>query len=249
MKLRLSAPRPSRLVNLPAGRWLWVALGLCPALALPAGPPALPSTVLLQALNLSRQAALAVAPPQARVVALPGALDPRLKLAPCDQVQAFLPAGVPAWGRSRVGLRCLKGPVAWQVYLPVTVQVWAPAAVAAAALPMGAQLDSSQMATAEVDWAAASTAPTATSQTLQGRVLARPVAAGQPLRAADLKARQWFAQGDMVRIVAQGLGFAISAEGQALGPGFEGQRVRVRTDAGRVLVGQAVGHNRVEVQL
>lgn len=225
------------------------ALLLWPALALAAEPPAVPATAVTQAMQLARQAALALAPPQARVLVLPGALDPRLKLAPCRQTQAFIPAGVPAWGRSRVGLRCVQGAVAWQVYLPVTVQVWAPAAVASAALPVGAQLDESQLGRAEVDWAAAAAAPVATVQALQGRVLVRPLAAGQPVRTTDLKARQWFAQGDTVRIVAQGAGFAISADGQALGPGVEGQRVRVRTDSGRVLVGQAVGHNRVELSL
>ncbi len=251
MKLRLLAPRPARLAPLA----LSAALLLSPGLALAAEPAALPANsmtqAVAQAMQLARQAAGALAPPKARVLVLPGTLDPRLKLAPCDQVQAFLPAGVPSWGRSRVGLRCVKGqgPVAWQVYLPVTVQVWAPAVVTSAPLPAGAQLDESQLSSADVDWAAGTSAPTSAVQSLQGRVLARPVVAGQPVRAADLKARQWFAQGDTVRIVAQGAGFAISAEGQALGPGLEGQRVRVRTDSGRVLVGQAVGHNRVELNL
>jgi flagella basal body P-ring formation protein FlgA len=34
-----------------------------------------------------------------------------------------------------------------------------------------------------------------------------------------------------------------------MGPGLEGQPVRVRIDNGRVLSGLAVGQNRVEVQL
>ena len=64
-----------------------------------------------------------------------------------------------------------------------------------------------------------------------------------------LRRRRWFAAGDTVRLVAQGRGFSVSGEAQALGPGLEGQVVRVRTDSGRVLSGLAVGHNRVEVQL
>ena len=46
-----------------------------------------------------------------------------------------------------------------------------------------------------------------------------------------------------------GQGFAVSSEAQALTPGLEGQPVRVRTEAGRVLVGRAVGEHRVEVSL
>ena len=33
-----------------------------------------------------------------------GSLDPRLKLAPCNQVEPHLPAGTRLWGRSRIGL-------------------------------------------------------------------------------------------------------------------------------------------------
>lgn len=205
--------------------------------------------VQARALLLATQAAQALAPPKARVVALAGALDSRLNLAPCAQVQPFLPAGVPAWGRSRVGLRCVQGAALWQVYLPVTVQVWAPAPVAQAELPAGARLDASQLALAVVDWAASSSPPAATMAELQDRQLARPVAAGQPLRLADLKARHWFAQGDTVRIFANSAGFSISTEGQAMGPGVEGQSVRVRTESGRVLVGQPVGERRVELSL
>jgi flagellar basal body P-ring formation protein FlgA len=82
-----------------------------------------------------------------------------------------------------------------------------------------------------------------------GRTLARPLAAGQPLRAADLRARQWFAAGDSVQIDAVGTGFRISGEGQALGPGLEGQPARVRIGGGRVVTGQPVAERRMELRL
>ena len=211
--------------------------------------PTLAPEVLAQATALLHQAAQTGAPRGARILALPGALDARLKLAPCAQVQSFLPAGVAAWGKTRVGLRCVQGPVAWQVFLPVTVQVWAPAVVAQAPLPAGARLESSQLALAVVDWAAAPGAPQSELPALDGRVLVRPVAAGQALRASDLRTRQWFASGDMVQFVAQGRGFVVSAEGQAMAAGLEGQPVRVRMESGRVVVGLPVGQRRVELNL
>jgi flagellar basal body P-ring formation protein FlgA len=211
--------------------------------------PGVTPQVLAQALSLAAQVAQRLAPANARVVALPGTLDPRLQLAPCEQVQPFLSAGVPAWGRSRVGLRCVKGPVAWQVHLPVTVQVWAPAPVAQTALPSGTRLDPSVLGLAEVDWAAGGAPPAARLADLQDRVLARPVLAGQPLRPSDLKPRLWFAPGDMVHVVALGSGFAVRTEGQALTPGIEGQPARVRTESGKVLVGQPVGARRMELAL
>jgi len=211
--------------------------------------PNLAPEVLAQAAALLQQAAQTSAPRGARILALPGVLDARLKLAPCTQVQPFLPAGVAAWGKSRVGLRCVQGPVAWQVFLPVTVQVWAPAVVAQAPLPAGARLEGSQLALAVVDWAAAPAPPQAEVAALDGRVLVRPVAAGQALRASDLRTRQWFASGDTVQFVAQGRGFAVSAEGQAMSAGLEGQPVRVRMESGRVVVGLPVGQRRVELNL
>jgi flagella basal body P-ring formation protein FlgA len=84
---------------------------------------------------------------------------------------------------------------------------------------------------------------------LMGRHLARAVAAGEPLRAADLRPRQWFAAGDSVKIVAVGAGFSVSGDGQALSAGIEGQLVRVRTDNGRIVSGMPQGARRVEVAL
>jgi flagella basal body P-ring formation protein FlgA len=226
-----------------------VAVGAQVAAAGPAPQSNLPPQALADALALARHAAQALAPPGARVDVVAGQLDSRLQLAPCTQVQAYQSAGMPAWGRTRVGLRCATGPTAWNVFLPVTVQVWARAAVSTAPLPAGTRLTPGALALAEVDWAAASAPPFATPEALAGRVLARPVAAGQPLRQTDVQVRQWFALGDRVRVDARGAGFAISAEGQALTPGMEGQNARVRIDNGRVLTGRPVAERQLEVKL
>jgi flagella basal body P-ring formation protein FlgA len=52
-----------------------------------------------------------------------------------------------------------------------------------------------------------------------------------------------------VQIVARGAGFVVSAEGQALSNGLEGQPARVRTDNGRCAGGSPVAERRMEVQL
>jgi len=198
---------------------------------------------------LGEQAGSALAPGAVRVEIEPGRLDPRLRLAPCERIEPYLPPGARPWGRSRVGLRCVQGPSPWNVYLPVTVRIFAPAWVAAAPLPAGSVLQAEQLRQAEVDRAATPTPPVADVSRLLGRQLARPLPAGAAPRQADLKQRQWFAAGDTVQLVAHGRGFSVGGAGHALGPGIEGQTVRVRTDNGRVLSGQAVGQNRVEVSL
>lgn len=189
---------------------------------------ALPVPDLVRALALVREAAVTLAPAGARIDVQPGVADPRLKLAPCTRAEPFLPTGVPAWGRTRVGLRCAEGAVAWTVYLPVTVQALAPALAPRTALPSGHVLTDGDLVPVETDWAARAERPLATAAALLGRTLARPALPGQPLRQADLHRRRWFASGDPVKVLAVGPGFSVSGEGVALAEGLDGQRVRVQ---------------------
>jgi flagella basal body P-ring formation protein FlgA len=229
--------------------WLATLLAM-PALAWAQGSDGgLDADTLQRIQALGEQAGTGLAPGAVRVEIEPGRLDPRLRLAPCERIEPYLPPGARAWGRSRVGLRCVQGPTPWNVYLPVTVKVFAPAWVAASALPAGSEIQADMLRQAEVDWAAAATPPVLDAARLVGRQLSRPLPAGAAVRLSDLKQRQWFASGDTVQLVARGQGFSVGGEGQALSAGVEGQTVRVRTDNGRILSGQAVGQNRVEVQL
>jgi flagellar basal body P-ring formation protein FlgA len=189
------------------------------------------------------------AAPGLRVEVRIGRLDPRLKLAPCTQVQPYLPEGVRLWGAARIGLRCLDPGVRWNVFLPLTVDVFGPGLVAAATLPAGATLAAADLKPAEVNLSGLPSAVLNDSALAVGRTLARPLAAGDALRSADLRPRQWFAAGETVRIVAGGAGWRIHGEGQALNPGLEGQAVRVRTESGRIVSGLAAGQRVVEVPL
>lgn len=225
------------------------ALLAAPALAQVPADGGLDEDTLQRIQALGEQAGTGLAPGALRVEIEPGRLDPRLRLAPCERVEPYLPPGARAWGRSRIGLRCVQGPTAWNVSLPVRVKVFAPAWVTTVPLAAGSVLDAGRLQQTEVDWAAAATPPVADAAKLVGRQLSRPLPAGAPVRVADLRQRQWFAAGDTVRLVARGAGFSISGDARAMGPGIEGQPVRVRIDNGRVLSGRAVGQNRVEVQL
>lgn len=199
--------------------------------------------------SLAQEGARQGAQPSARIEVEVGQLDPRLKLAPCQKIEPYLPAGVPAWGRSRIGLRCVEGPKAWNVSLPVTVRVWARALVANATLPAGTVLDASHLSEAEVDLAAAPGAALTQLPLVLGRSLGRTLQAGATLRVPDLKSRQWFAAGDTVKVVAAGPGWRIVTEAQALTPGLEGQPARVRTENGRVLQARPVADREVEIAL
>jgi flagella basal body P-ring formation protein FlgA len=184
-----------------------------------------------------------------RVEVVLGQLDPRLKLAPCDKVRAYMPEGVQMWGKTRVGLRCEQGPVRWNVFWPVTVKVWGQALVAATPLRPGTPIAASDLRVAEVDLAERSAAAIVRAADVVGRSVVRALEPGQALHQDDVKARRWFAAGDPVRLTVRGAGFQIAADGTALTPGDEGQCARVRTDNGRVVCGQPVGDRQVEVSL
>ena len=224
-----------------------------PAAAAPAtGPAGLDAAFAEQLQRLatdSAQAVLADGTPPVRIAVELGQLDPRLQLAPCAQIQPYLPAGTRPLGRTRIGLRCTDGQARWNVFLPVTVKLFAQAVVTTAPLPVGTVLQASHFTLAEVDLAERADPAYTTVAPAIGRTLARPMAAGDTLRRNDLKPRQYFQAGDVVRVVAVGHGYAVSAEGQALSHGIEGQPARVRTESGRIITGVPAGDRRVEVAL
>ena len=187
--------------------------------------------------------------PPLRVQATLGQLDPRLALAPCRRAEPFAPPGVPAWGKTRIGIRCAEGHTAWKVTLPVTVQVYTRGLVAQAGLPAGTTIGPASLVSAEVDAAAHADAVLTDPAQAVGRVLARSLVPGEPLRRGHLRIRQWFAAGDTVRIVASGAGWSVSGEGRAIGAGIEGQPVSARTDSGHTVTGYATGERRLEVAL
>ena len=184
-----------------------------------------------------------------RIEVIVGQLDARLRLAPCARIEPYLPEGTRPWGKSRIGLRCLEGTAKWNVYLPITVKAFAPGWVSVNGANAGGVLAPGDLAQAEVDLAEDPSAPLVNADAAVGRTLARPLKPGQSVRLSHLKARQWFNAGDTVSVLAQGSGFSVAGEAQALTPGIEGQPARVRTDGGRVLTGVPVGDKRLELAL
>lgn len=231
--------------------------GTAATAAQPAAPAASGASPLTEAVQVEMQrmaqdAALVLwgsARQAPRIEVVVGQLPPHLKLAPCAQVVPYLPPGVRPLGRSRLGLRCADGVARWNVSLPVTVRLWAPSLVATGALPAGTVLEARHLGTADVDLAARVDPAIGTADRAIGRTLQRSLSAGDAVRLADLKVRQMFNTGDTVRIVGNGPGYSVSSEGQAMGPGLEGQHARVRTDSGRIITGTVTAERRVELAL
>lgn len=185
---------------------------------------------------------------KARVEIVIGKLDPRLKLRPCAAVEPFLPTGTRLWGRANVGLRC-REPGGWTVFLPVEVKVFGQIAVAARTLHVGETLTLADITQQERDITRINGTPMSEVQQLQGRVLVRGFAAGQPLIQQAFRASSVVSSGDPVKVVVQGAGFAVSTAGVALAQAELGQAVRIRLDNGRTLQGIAHAGRVVEIKL
>lgn len=255
-RLPMLAPWLGPTLSMLLGTLLGILLGLAPtaarAQAVATGADALQAQVegLLKQQTLPQGGSADGAQRQAwRVEVTLGQLDPRLKLAPCDKVKAYLPDGAQLWGKTRVGLRCEQGPVRWNVYWPVTVKVWGKALVAAVPLRPGNTVAQADVVVGEVDLAASGSPALTRAADIVGRTVLRSLEAGQSVRQDDVKSRRWFAIGDPVRLNVRGEGFLVASEGVALTPGDEGRCARVRMDNGRVLCGQPVGERLVEVAL
>lgn len=176
-----------------------------------------------------------------------GSPDSRLTLAPCANMQPFIPTGARLWGRTTLGVRCVGGPT-WQVFLPANIKVFGQAPVASRALNAGDSLTDADVRYDEVELSRFPMGALADMAHVADKQLARPVSAGQPLLRDQFRARQVVAQGDDVKLVYTGPGFAVSTQARALSGATEGQNVRVVTDSGKTLSGTARAGRVVEIK-
>ncbi|MDF3823259.1 flagellar basal body P-ring formation chaperone FlgA [Leptospira sp. 96542] len=172
---------------------------------------------------------------QVRLQAQPGRLDGRLRLAPCAEVEVYTPSRL--WGNSHLGMRCIQGATRWSVSMPVQVQVMGLAWVLRTNVPAGQAITNQDLERREVDWAEDSS-PVLATDGWDGQVTARSLRAGQTLRQNMLRAARVFNSGTQVRVLVQGSGFQVSAQGRALSVGVVGQMTQVRMDNGRISIGR-----------
>ncbi|MGI9133996.1 MAG: flagellar basal body P-ring formation chaperone FlgA [Rhodoferax sp.] len=195
------------------------------------------------------QAALPTNQTPLRMEVLVGNLDSRLKLAPCGNVEPYVPTGSRLWGRTRVGMRCVDGMSRWNVSLPVTVNAYGNAWVIRGQVAAGAVVSEADVVESEVNWAAEPSAVLRDRSLWVGQIATRTLSTGQALRQGMVKPAQVFQAGAQVRAVAEGAGFQISADAQALSAGVVGQMARIRMDNGRLATGVVLDTHTVKVEL
>lgn len=184
-----------------------------------------------------------------RMEVILGNLDSRLRLAPCGNVEPYLPVGTRLWGKAQVGLRCVDGVSRWNVMIPVTVNAFGPAWVMRGQVSAGAVLTESDVVRSEVNWADDTNPVLRDRGAWEGLVATRPLTTGQTLRQGMVKPAQVFQAGAPVRVVAQGVGFSVSSDAQALSAGVVGQIARVRMENGRISTGVVLDGKTVQIDL
>lgn len=233
-------------------RWLpWVCFSILLPVAWAqqaSGGVAPASGVVASAQHWLNQA-LARQPLPLRTEVLVGRLDPRLTLAPCQQMEPYLPPGSRLWGATRLGVRCVQGSSRWNVFLPITVKAFGPAWVVTGQVASGNVLQASDAMQVEVDWAERASPIVANQADWVGKTANRMLTTGQPLRQDMVRDAQVFQAGTQVRVLASGNGFEIAARGQALSAGVVGQSARVRMDNGQILQGQVSDGQTIRVLL
>ncbi|WP_296949217.1 flagellar basal body P-ring formation chaperone FlgA [uncultured Massilia sp.] len=175
-----------------------------------------------------------------------GAIDPRTALAACPAPEAFLQPGARAWGKTTVGIRCT-APSNWTLFVQAQVSVQADYVTAALPLAQGQPIEPGQLALVKGDIAAMPPGIITDMGQAVGRTPTVSLAAGTPLRADTLKSRPVVQQNQAVRLVLNGNGFSVSADGKAIGTAGDGQVVQVRTPSGTVVSGTARTGGMVEV--
>lgn len=188
-----------------------------------------------------------------KAAALPGErsvsvsrIDPRLKLARCTQLEPYLPAGNRLWGNSSIGVRCI-APTAWSLYVPVLIRVTDNVLVTMQPIPANHAIQAGDVQLQQRDITQFAGSALTSLDQAAGKNVISALASGTILRAEMLRAAKIIRQGQSVKLVAQGTGFTISSEGQAMNNAALGEVVTVKTRSGQLLKGIARSDGQVEV--
>ena len=173
---------------------------------------------------------------------------PRIDHAVCHTPQPFLPRqGQRMKGAMTVGVRC-PGDRPATLYFQAYVRTLASYVVAARALAPDTRLTAADVRQIRGDTTRLSPALAHYPGALIGQVTVRRIGQGMPLTTDMVRRPELIRRGQRVRVVADGRGFSITTHGQALNAAAQGQSVRVKTDAGRVVTGTGTAENTVTLR-
>ncbi len=176
-------------------------------------------------------------------------LDPRLRLAPCDQpLVVTLESPAQPVGRVTCRVRCT-GSAPWTVFVPGQVRLFQPVLIASRPLKRDAVLQAADIQLAERDVGQLQGYLTDPQQAI-GSKLTRPLQTNQVLTPNQLTAAEVIRKGDQVVISANSGALSVKMPGEALSDGGPGEQIRVRNlRSQRIIRARVTGPGAVEVQM
>lgn len=176
-----------------------------------------------------------------------GKIDPRLKLASCDQLENFLPPGTKEWGKITVGVRCLN-PKPWTLYVAATIRVFGDYVRTTRPLSAGQQLSESDLHLAKGEISNFSPGLVTRLDNAVGKTLSNSQAAGVSVHQQMFKLIPLIQSGQAVKIFTRGAGFVASNDGIAMSNAAEGQVAKARTHSGQIISGYVTAAGSIEIR-
>ncbi len=189
---------------------------------------------------------------QAKTHALPGKvtlkvdeIDPRIVLAACSQLEAFLPAGASLLGKTSVGVRCTEKN-GWSLFMSATITSTMNMLISSKPLQQGQVISSGDF---NIQSGEISQPGIVTDEAqVVGKVIKFSIGAGQLLKQDMFRAPFVVTQGQSVQLTAVGDGFKLRSEGIAMNNAAAGQAAQVKVPSGQIISGIAQTNGIVEVQ-
>jgi flagella basal body P-ring formation protein FlgA len=175
-------------------------------------------------------------------------LDARLRLPDCSTALACdAPTGA-FKATQTVAVYCTAP--AFRVHVPLTVQAWVEAVVVTRPLARGVAIGAADVRLERRELAQLPYGYMTDPGQALGQLTARALAAGHALLPRQLRAGALVRRGDTITLLARRGGMAVRMQGEALGEGAAGTRVRVRNARSqRVVEGTVVAAGLVELGL
>lgn len=207
----------------PGPVWIW--LSLAAASATVAGPVADIASLQSAAEQVVRRE---IAPAGGQVIVHAQSLDPRLRLAACDQpLTAAIAGDGQARAHTTVAVRC-QGAVHWTIYLSVTIDSEFSVLVAKHAMARDAQLSPLDFEPMARRLPGLSTDYVTNPEILAGQRLRQGLASGQALSLEALTPSNVVHRGQQVTLIAVSGGFQVRMSAVALSDGRVADRIRVQ---------------------
>ncbi len=175
-----------------------------------------------------------------------GRLDPRLRLAKCDNNLAFKIQEAPLNIHNITVRTSCEGPRRWTVYVPVTIDIYADILVSTRALQRGDIISEQDLDYRRINIASMGHGHVEDFSRVKGMQLKRPLKPGDALRMAHLVKPKLVRKGQTVVVSSHSRFLSVETAGVALDNGHLGQNIKVKNSrSNRVVEAKVVAPGKV----